>query len=93
MFLLSQINPVVGVPLAVAFILVTAIAMMRGSSTSRRSTGRDIFTISDVAKMCNVSDQEVRGWINSGLVVSRPSKKVVLILKKDLDQFFDHTRV
>ena len=92
MFLLSQINPLVGIPLAVAFILVTVIATIR-RSTSRRPAGQDIFTISDVAKMCNVSDQEVRGWIDGGLVVSRPSKKVVLILKKDLDQFFDHTRV
>ena len=93
MFLLSQINPVMGAPLAVAFILVTAIAMMRGSSTSRRPAGQDIFTISDVAKMCNVSDRDVRGWIDGGLVVSRPSKKVVLILKKDLDLFLDHVRV
>lgn len=96
MFLFSQINPLVGIPLVVAFILIAAtiMARMRGSTPHRRPASRlDVFTVADVAEMCAVSEQEVRHWIKSGLVVSRPSKKVGLILKKDLSQFLEQTRV
>ena len=96
MFLFSQINPLVGIPLVVAFILIatTIMARMRGSTPHRRQASRiDVFTVADVAEMCDVSEQEVRCWIESGLVVSRPSRTVVLVLKKDLSQFLEQTRV
>ncbi len=97
MFILSQIDPRVGIPLAIVFLLgavVLIVSRMRGSTSHRRPANRlDVFTIADVAETCGVSEQEVRQWIENGLVVARPSVKVVLILKKDLDKFFEDVRV
>jgi len=43
--------------------------------------------ISKVAKDIGVCERTVRDWIRKGLVCYRPSRRLVLIKKSDLDEF------